>query len=185
MDNTAIDQATSAETFDVLSFVEQVAYPVEFVTVFTDVVAAREYSDEQKRWSSLKPGDLVDEEEHDQIISDLTERLRKSSLTFKLRGFPPGIVTELIEKHSTDENPGGADSHVMAKAIVSVTKGTGETDNSLWTPEMVERLKGNIAEGQFLKLLQGVATTVFNAAVFDQVADAGFSGRSTDVAPEL
>lgn len=183
METTATDNATSPEVFDVLSFVEQTAYPTEFVTLFTDVVAAREYAETKKAFSDAEDSDTAKKAEDK--LTELEEKLKTSSLTFKLRGFPPGIVNALIEAHSTEENPTGADAHVIAKAIISVTAGNGNVDAHTWTPEEVVRLKNNIAEGQYLKLLGGVANVVFNSAVFDQVTDAGFSGGSTDVASEL
>lgn len=183
MENTAIDNATSPESFDVLSFVEQTAYPTEFITLFTDVVSAREYSETKKALGDAEDSDTAKKLEDK--LTQLEEKLKLSSLTFKLRGFPPGIVNTLIEEHSTEDNPTGADAHVIAKAIVSVTAGNGNIDAHSWTPEEVIRFKDHIAEGQYLKLLGGVANVVFNSAVFDQVTDAGFSGGSTDMASEL
>lgn len=183
MENTAIDNATSPESFDVLSFVEQTAYPTEFVTLFTDVVAARKYAETKKAFGDAQDSDTAEKVEAK--LAELEEQLKLSSLTFKLRGFPPGIVNELIEQYSTEENPTGADAHVIAKAIISVTAGNGNIDAHSWTAEEVIRLRNNVAEGQYLKLLGGVANVVFNSAVFDQVTDAGFSGGSTDVASEL
>lgn len=165
---TAVETALDAGTFDVLAFVEKAAYPKKMVTVFRDAALAKEYVD------LSSSDDTVDSER----LEELAVELKKSSLTFELRGYPPGIVQDIQKKHVTEEDPEGqaGDTELIAKAIVGVLDSEGRRDPRLWTPEDVAKLKNFLVEGEYIKLLGGVAEVIFNAAVFDRAADAGFSG---------
>jgi hypothetical protein len=177
MDDTAVEAALAPDTFDVLAFVENTAYPVEHVTLFTDITAAREYTELSAQRQEREDAETdAEADEIEDKLAALAAKLKATSLTFELRGFPPGIVDRIMKEHATEENPAGADNELVAKAIISVTNGSGAKDARLWDAEMVARLKDNVAEGEFLKLLGAVANVIFNAAVFKQATDAGFPG---------
>lgn len=163
-ETTVVDEALAPQTFDVLSFIEGTAYPEETVTILTDIATAREYV-------ALVNG----EDKYDEADAEaLRVKLADTALNFKLRGFPPGMVEEILEKYASDEDPSGADAHLIAKAIVGVTNAKGEPDARLWSPDDVIKLKRFLAEGEYVKLLTSVANIIFNAAVFDRAVDAGF-----------
>lgn len=177
MDETAVETALNADTFDVLAFVEGTAYPIDHVTLFTDIVAAKEYAElVSSELNSEEAKSPEDQEVYQEKLDVLAAKLKATSLTFKVRGFAPGIVDEIMSKNSSDENPSGADDMLVARAIISVTNGAGAQDERSWTEEDVKKLKTYVAEGEYLKLLGTVAGVIFNAAVFKQAADAGFSG---------
>jgi hypothetical protein len=173
MDNT-VTEALSPDTFDVLSFVEQTAYPEKMVTIFRDIDAAKEFQNTwQARTVADDAKDTAEAERLTARLEELTETLKAGSLTFTLRGYSPGVVNDIQGKYEeTDQE--GADNELIARAIVAVHNAAGAADTRTWEGDDVKRLKRNIAEGEFSKLLVGVADVLFNAAVFDQAADAGF-----------
>lgn len=186
-DITPVEEAMAPTKFDVLSFIEQTAYPEKMVTIFTDIPAAKEYAEAAKERADLE---LEVGVEHAGVI-ELTDRMEQlarklsdSSMTFKLRGFAPGVVTDIQAKYK-DQEDNSSDHELIAHAIVSVHKDDGSVDEHKWSPDEIAKLRRFLAEGEFVKLLVGVADVIFNAAVFEQATDAGFPGRRPDVAPEL
>lgn len=177
-----VDEAQAPGEFDVLAFLEDTAYPVEKVTVFRDLTAAKEY----KRLVDLRgEADVEGKQngEYDEEIGRLGQRITDSAMIFELRGMPPGIVNELIGgDNDTPEDAENKDNALVAKSIVSVTNSKGDKDSHMWTTEQVAQLRSRMIEGEFSKLIAGVASVNFNGAVFDQATDAGFSGRRTDLA---
>lgn len=179
----AISEAQAPTTFDVLSFVEGTAYPVETVKIYTDVKAVAELLEaNQARLSNDIHKD--DPRDFDAIIEDATARVNASALTFDLRGMPPGIVQELYAstEGETAEQVQEKEDALVARTIVDVRNADGIRDPRLWSGEDVAKLRRFVKEGEFGKLIQGVVNVNFNAAIFDQATDAGFLGGSADVA---
>lgn len=182
---TVINEAQAPEAFDVLAFLEDTAYPTEKVTVFRDLTAAKEYKKlVDERLLDEKDLDAKDgPTERDERIKTLGEQITNSAMIFEFRGMPPGIVNEIIGgENETPEEAEAKDNALIAKSIVAVTNSKGAVDNHLWTEEQVAQLRSRMVEGEFAKLIAGVASVNFNGAVFDQATDAGFSGRRSDVA---
>lgn len=206
MDTTteAIDQAQSRGSFDVLAFIEETAYPTEKVVVFQDVASATEYvrlNDERaaKEIALAKrkqPGEIptIPEEpiveentsELDAKIEELGEKIRKSSIVFELRGMAPGVLNDMLMAEDPDNDNDKAaqkrEDNVLAATIVGVENHEGIKDTRVWDAESINALRRNLKEGEFGKLVTAVARVNFNAAVFDQATDAGFSGRGSDLA---
>lgn len=183
----AVTGAQSPDTFDVLSFVEATAYPTEKVVVFQNVKAADEYV----KLVQARAAREVDSGEPDAIDDDRIEELgnliRESSIVFELRGMPPGVINDILkpdalDEEVTDEETAARDNDLIARTIVRATNHAGVADPRVWKAEDVAQLRKFLKEGEFGKLLKGVSDVNFKAAIFDDATDAGFSGRSTDVA---
>lgn len=185
MDTTAIDAATQPGTFDVLSFVEATAYPTETVVVFQNVAAADHYVKLINKRVELEaiPEDKRDTAAIDALAPEIEaagKDIEKSSIIFDLQGMPPGVVQDLLKGMAEDDPD--SDNELIAKTIKSVRNAAGAVDPRTWTAVDVKRLRDNLKEGEFGKLVAGVGQVNFNAMVFDQATDAGFSGRRADVA---
>lgn len=180
MDN--VETATAPTTFSVLDFVQETAYPEGEFTIHTDIVSAKELLRLNFERRELETENMDEAEKLTPRIQELEEIIEKSALTFKVKGFPPGIVQQMMDEHNNDEDENAADAYLIAKAIISVKNANGDVDDHLWTGEEVRKLQANISNGEYLKLLAGVADVLFNATIFDRTVDAGFLGRRTDVA---
>lgn len=179
-----IAQAQAPGAFDVLSFLEGTAYPTESVTVYTD---ARSATDLLKANQRRLDGDINDSETDEKLtaqIAELTEKVKKSALTFELRGLPPGLVQELynIGENADEATMLDAENKLIAATIVSVSNIDGVRDARVWDEQAVKAFRRYLKEGEFGKLVKGVVDVNFNAAVFDEATDAGFLGGSSDVA---
>lgn len=174
-----VETATAPGTFDVLAFVQQTAYPTREVIVFTDVVAGDEYV-------RLSSGgvDASKADEHETKLTALEEKLAASSITFTLRGMPPGVVQDILGKYDSDDEKQSleADNELAAHSIIAVTDAQGNKDTAEWNKEKVADLRKYIQGSEVGKLIAGVVEVNFTARLFDNAVDAGFSGRRTDVA---
>lgn len=188
MDTTAIETAQQPGTFDVLSFVEATAYPTETVVLFQNVDAADKYVkliNERLELEGIEKKSPADKKAIESLtvrIDELGEAIRQSSIVFDLQGMPPGVVQEILKRHETDEDDPNSDNELIAKSIKTVRNAAGAVDPRVWTEEDVRKLREHLKEGEFGKLVKGVGAVNFNAMVFDQATDAGFSGRRADVA---
>jgi hypothetical protein len=182
----AITEAQAPGAFDVLSFIEGTAYPNEKVTVYTDALSATELlKANQDRLKMDESPDTQDYTEINARIEELSEKVKKSVLTFELRGLPPGLVEELYnvpEGETDSEKIRSSENKLIANTIVAVTNVEGARDARVWDEAAVEKFRRYLKEGEFGKLVRGVVNVNFNAAVFDQATDAGFLGGSPDVA---
>jgi hypothetical protein len=179
-----VEAAQAPETFDVLAFVEQTAYPTQRVVVFQDAKSADEYVKlVAERIELDKAGE--DTAELDAKVTELGEKISASSIVFDLRGMPPGIVQEILKvPEGEDESLHelDRDNNLIAKTIIKVSNAKGAVDPSPVSAETVAKLRSFLKEGEFGKLVKAASEVNFNAMVFDQATDAGFSGRRTDVA---
>lgn len=185
-----IEQAQAPAVFDVLSFLEETAYPVEKVTVFRDLTAAREYTEAVNKRNLQDEAD-AEESDLDAHIKQLGEKISSSAMIFELRGMPPGIVDKILAPGAAKDGDDpevqvakaqAADNELIARSIVSVTNAAGVKDSRIWNAEGVQKIREYLTEGEFSKLISGVASVNFNAAVFDQAVSAGFPRGRTDVA---
>lgn len=179
-----IDQAQAPGTFDVLSFIEQTAYPTDKVVVFQDVKsvdallkANRERLDHDAAPESFDPTEL------DARIAELSEKVQASAIVFELRGMPPGIVQEIYGNgEGTEEELLEREHRLIAATIIAASDHKGNRDERLWQHEDVAKLRRYLKEGEFGKLINGVVKVNFNATVFDEATDAGFLSRGSDLA---
>lgn len=180
-----IAQAQAPETFDVLSFLEGTAYPTETVTIYTDARSATALLKANQKRLDMDQSELTqDYTDINAEIADLTEKVKKSVLSFDLRGLPPGLVKEIynVGESAEEDDIRSAEDKLIAATIVSVTSADGKRDSRVWDEKAVEAFRRYLKEAEFGKLVQGVVNVNFNAAVFDEATDAGFLGRSTDLA---
>lgn len=189
-ETTVVEEALKPGVFDVLAYVEQTAYPEKFVTLFRDINAAREYTEliaERQKLEDKQVGEAteISTDDLDARVDESRQKLEDSAMIFKLRGFAPGVVQEMLNQYNENDNDNKADSYLIARTIINVSNAKGEVDNHTWESDDVLKLKRFIAENEYMKLLAGVADVLFNAAAFDRAVDAGFSSGRSDMAPEL
>lgn len=188
MDTTAIETAQAPGTFDVLSFVEATAYPTETVVVFQNADAADKYVklvNERTELDAVEKKTPAQKKEVESLtvrIDELGQTIRDSSIIFDLQGMPPGVVQEILKRHEAEEDDPNSDNELIAKSIKVVRNATGAVDPRTWTEDDVRKLRTHLKEGEFGKLVSAVGSVNFNAMVFDQATDAGFSGRRANVA---
>jgi hypothetical protein len=182
-----VAEAQAPAVFDVLAFVEGTAYPTKDVVIFQDAKSATDFVDAMNRRAAM-PDEEVDSPEYIELsneIETLSDKIKASSMIFSLRGMPPGIVAEIMRVPDGEEetlHSEERDNKLIAKTIVSVRNAAGAVDQRVWDESQVKKLRDFLKEGEFGKLVTAVGDINFNAMVFDQATDAGFPGRSANVA---
>ena len=191
--DTAVEAATSKDTFDVLEFVQGVNLPTNDVTVYTDADAAlkmariliaeqeREERIKQEGASLADDDELADEDE----ITELHERLVASRLVFHMRGIAPKAVKALdnklkathpyIEGGNNPEYVTAFNNTLIAKSIVSVENAAGAVNTDKWTPEKVADLLDSLYISESNKVFDGAAELTYVGAIFDRAVSADFS----------
>jgi len=144
------------EDFDLFSFLEATEYPTTTVTLYTDTVSA----------SALR-----ELPEKDKGRAALADKIKKSSLTFKLQGLAPGFVQDL---YADDKDAVDHENSLIALSIKEVTRGDGAKDNTPWTGEKVSQLRRRLVLSEFSKLVEAVVQVNFDSTLFDNAVDAGF-----------
>lgn len=188
---STVEEAQAPDVFDVLAFVEGTAYPTEEVVLFQDVKSADEYIKLVKERDAFELENAKKKGSRAVEITSLTARIEElgdkisaSSIIVELRGMPPGVVNSIMEVpkgedeelHSKDR-----DDELIARSILTVRNAKGVYDTRTWTGYDVTKLRDFLKEGEFGKLITATGSVNFNALVFTNATDAGFSGRSTDV----
>lgn len=167
-----VEAAQEQGVFDVLSFVKKTAYPTKEVVVFQDVESADKYlALTEERFELDTKGQPT--KEIDAQLVEVGDKIRESSIIFHLRGMPPGIVREILDRENVGDQE--KDDILIAHTIVKVTNHKGDADSSVWDAEKVRVLRDFLKEGEFAKLIRGVGEVNLNAVIFDHATDAGFS----------
>lgn len=189
---TAISEAQSPDNFDVMAFIAGAAYPTKSVTIYRDIAYAYKYVELTKartaredRAAAIK-ADFVPDAAEDAAIADAMAKLEASKLTFRLQGMAPGNVAEATASEVEEAEAGDvSDAHfdrLIARSIYEVESSAGVKDKHTWTAEEVAKLRYQFVNSEFIKLLDGVISVNFTAAVMDSATDAGFPSGSADLA---
>lgn len=196
--DTAIENATTEENFDVLEFIAGSATPEHVVTLYTDADAAlktarlivaeeeRNARDKEDDWSIADTFDEEQENLSEEQLTELHDRLVASALDFNLKGLAPAALDALEKslraKHEYKEdgdNPEynkALELELVARSIVSVTnKASGKVSKAKWTTAQIEKLFVGLYPSETNKLLNGVVQINYVAAIFDKAVTADFS----------
>lgn len=197
-----VADAIAPTSFKLDDFLSGIAYPVEQVTIHLDAFAANEklkavrfldelelkyakqLKDAEKKERTIGEVDEItseDLETANNAVIEWNEKLENTSIIFHLRGMAPEIVEEITSNYfitpEDQEDPQknrDRDNELIAKSIIKVTNNAGAADEHVFTAEEVERYRGKLLEGEFLKLVQAVAQVNLNGALFNQAVDAPF-----------
>lgn len=164
------------DEFDIIDFIEGSNYPEKTVTVYTNGKAALE----------LRTLNEAPEAERDSAAIEAKQaEIEASALTFTLRGLAPAIIEvmmkkiEVNSKDITDEERvkrflESTDS-LTAASIKGVKTADGREDKRAWDTARAAKLRGHLVSSEYEKLADGVNTVNFDAKLFSDMVDAGFS----------
>lgn len=171
-ENTPLDP----EDFDIIAFIEGSNYPEKTVKLYTNGKAAIELRDLLASEEETQDGDK---------ITALRKEIEDSSLTFTLRGLAPKVIEVMMSKMNvnskdiTDEERvkrflESTDS-LTAASIQKVVTASGKVDTRAWDTARAATLRGVLLPSEYEKLADGVNTVNFDAKLFNDSVDAGFS----------
>lgn len=188
----AVAEATNEENFDVFEYFSESSLPEGIVTLYRDTAAAvrlleikatQTANDNREESEGLGITDDVEYVDEDEI-AELTQRLKNSAVTFKIRAIAPAARTAL-EKAARAKNPyveGGENTgyweafngNLIAKSIVSVTNAKGQQDPNEWTPARVQKFAEITEPSEWAKVFTKTLELNFVSDSIDRAVTADF-----------
>lgn len=185
-----IAAAQDKGTFNVLDAIKNKAYPQDIVTVYTDVDSAYEIHRLEKQIADLGDNDHEQINQLDDVIANLKENIKASSLTFRLRGIGRDLKDAINdEAHlkfpwedrskadpvDLGEGAEWCNRSYLAAHIVDVTDANGAVDSHKWDEAQISQLRKDLPDEEFLKLLRLMHELSFAATYFDASVTPDFS----------
>jgi hypothetical protein len=184
-----VQEAQSAKVFNLADAIKGRAYPTTSVKVYLDDEAAMQLVHINNQMNRVTE---LEEMENLQAIADgLAQKIMSTALTFDMRGIGQNAIELVTEKinakyevapnEDATRNPGWMKDYIttlVAMNIVSVTDSNGAVDDSEFTFEKVEALRGSLAPNEWAKLVGAMQKLTLAGGYFDQLTDAGFLQKS-------
>lgn len=183
------EKAQDRKVFNLTDFIKGRSYPEAEVVVYLDDQSAMQVLELNKKLAkALKPEEL---EAIEAQISDLTEKIKGTALTFKMRGISQEIVEAIMKKanvrHNVAKASDGANSPewmrdyitmLIGENIVSVTNADGAVDSEHFDFDKTDALRKNLPASEWGKLVEAMEKLTLAGGYFDQISDAGFLPKS-------
>ena len=197
-----VEEALDADTFDVMSYIENQDVASDEVTVYVNIKGAkklkklvekrREYLAEKRALEASGKGEPVgldeayEDTEYDDEINALVDELEKTALVFELKSVAPALVRAIDKHYAATEDKGWSDERkaehnadrvadLLSRAIAGVRRGDGKRDPQEWDKERLKKFEEQVYDEEFGKLLSGLYEIVYAGSVFEEALNADFS----------
>lgn len=193
--------------FDLKKALEKTTYPTGEVTVYLDGYKAYEIHEIAEKLLDLRVrsaelaaqhnGGITDSPEKEEVDSqiealearekELIEEVKKSGLTFHMRGVAPAVWRAIDKKWRAKIRPDSqsefdineanmernerVNNDTIAHAIVKVVAADGSVDASGWTEEQAGELFGVLLQPEWLKLKNLADKLTFAETLFEQTVE--------------
>ena len=191
--NNVIDMVNEAQKrgkFNLADAIKGRAFPEKSVDVYLDANSAMELeaiNEELNYLSGLD--DLTEYNKLEAIAQELAEKIKKSKLTFHMRGVGQAEVEAAVkaadelhpDSNEEQDNPEWVKyylSRLIAANIVKVTDADGNEDDSKFTVEEMMELRGVIPIDSWAVLVDTMQKLTLATSYFSAVTDAGFLPKS-------
>jgi hypothetical protein len=185
-----VNEAQKRGKFNLADAIKGRAFPEKSVDVYLDANSAMELeavNEELKYLSGLS--DITEYNKLDAIAQELAEKIKKSKLTFHMRGVGQAEVEAAVKAANelypdTNEEQDNPDwvkyylSRLIAANIVKVTDAEGNQDDSKFTTEEMIELRGVIPIDSWGVLVETMQKLTLATSYFSAVTDAGFLPKS-------
>lgn len=185
-----VNEAQKRGKFNLADAIKGRAFPEKSVDVYLDANSAMELeaiNEELKYLSGLD--DLTEYDKLEAIAQELAEKIKKSKLTFHMRGVGQAEVEAAVkaadELHpdvtEEQDNPEWVKyylSRLIAANIVKVTDADGNEDDTKFTVEEMMELRGIIPIDSWAVLVETMQKLTLATSYFSAVTDAGFLPKS-------
>jgi hypothetical protein len=177
-----VQEAQSKSKFNLSEVIKGRGFPEDSVTIYLDVESAYKLTKlNDEITTELDPAKL---EELEVQAKALSEEVMKSKLVFNMRGIPQALV-EAIEKKSRVNKSDDEESfyveyfsRLVAESIVSVEDSTGGIDDSKFTLEDVNDIRGYLPAEGWDQIVAATQRLTLASGYFKGLTDAGFLPKS-------
>jgi hypothetical protein len=182
------EEAQSKKVFNLADAIKGRSLPQKTVTIFLD---------ENSAMALVEINDLMNETTDPEALAELEAQaatlkadINQSALTVAMRGVNQKTIEEVSdmcnEKHKVKEGEGPSSLDWMvdyivtlvAKNIVSITTGEGETDSGPFDFDKLNEIRGFIPTAEWNKLVETMQRLTLAGGYFEQLTDAGFLQKS-------
>ena len=193
MSENVIDMVNEAQKrgkFNLADAIKGRAFPEKSVDVYLDANAAMQLEEiNQELNDLLKLGNTAEYDKLEAVAQELAEQIKKSKLTFHMRGVGQAEVEAAVKKADelypdADEDQDNPDwvkyylSSLIAANIVKVTDADGNEDTTKFTPEEMIELRGVIPIDSWAVLVETMQKLTLATSYFSAATDAGFLPKS-------
>jgi len=182
-----VKEAQSKGVFNLSEVIKGRGFPTKDVTIYLDAESAFELAQLDQEMNDFLDADY--RAELDAKAQELAAKIRKSALTFTMRGVSQKIVDKVMadanEKHPRDDDNGNNPewvkfyvSSLVAQNIIRVTDAEGNVDEHLFTVEEIYSLREEITRDAWDVLADTMQKLTLASGYFEQLTDAGFLPKS-------
>lgn len=191
-----VDEMKSEESFDLLAAVQDVAYPTGQAVIYLNGQLAQEYNDAKAELDLLKAEEsqgIADPEQAElqEKLDTLLAEIRKSALTFHMRGVAPAVKKAISAKARAQfKIPKQADedekneiwlkenawitNELIRHSIVKVVNAKGQVATKAYENADIQKLADTLIESEFSKLDALCAKLSQASYLFSESLDADF-----------
>jgi hypothetical protein len=182
------EQAQSKKVFNLADAIKGRALPQKTVTIFLDEESAMSLVEINELMNETTDPDMLAKLEADAAV--LKDKINKSALTVAMRGVNQKTIEEVSDlcndKHKVKDGEGASSIEWMvdyivtlvARNIVSITTGEGETDSGPFDFDKIDEIRGFIPTAEWNKLVETMQRLTLAGGYFEQLTDAGFLQKS-------
>lgn len=184
---TLVKEAQAKGVFNLSEVIKGRGFPTKDVTIYLDAESAFQLAEVDEEMNDFLEADY--RAELDAKAQELAAKIRKSALTFTMRGVSQKIVDKVMkeanEKHPRDDANGNNPewvkfyvSSLVAQNIIRVTDAEGNVDEHLFTVEEIYSLREEITRDAWDVLADTMQKLTLASGYFEQLTDAGFLPKS-------
>jgi hypothetical protein len=183
-----VEEAQSKKVFNLADAIKGRALPQKTVTIFLDEQSAMDLVEINDLMNGVTDPEKMAELEAK--AASLKSVINQSALTVVMRGVNQKTIEEVSDmcnsKHGIKdgEGPSSLDWMVdyivtlVAKNILSVTTGDGNTDEGPFDFDKLDEIRGLMPAAEWNKLVETMQRLTLAGGYFEQLTDAGFLQKS-------
>lgn len=182
-----VKEAQAKGVFNLSEVIKGRGFPTKDVTIYLDAESAFQLAEVDQEMNDFLDADY--RAELDAKAQELAAKIRKSALTFTMRGVSQKIVDKVMkeanEKHPRDDANGNNPewvkfyvSSLVAQNIIRVTDAEGNVDEHIFTVDEIYSLRDEITRDAWDVLADTMQKLTLASGYFEQLTDAGFLPKS-------
>jgi hypothetical protein len=185
-----VESSQSQGIFNLSEVVKGRGYPTKDVTIYLDGESAFELAELNDKMNDVYSDEDLSEMEAKAEV--LAEKIKKSAVTFVMRGVSQKIVEDVIKKTNdkyppeagrseATDNPDWVKYYIaslIALNVVRVIDAEGNVDNHVYTADEMLSIRESISADAWNVLVENMQKLTLASGYFEQLTDAGFLPKS-------
>lgn len=176
--------------FNLSEVIKGRGYPTKNAVIYLDGESAFQLSELNSEMNDFHSQQELDEMQ--KKAEELAEKVKKSAITFVMRGVSQKIVEDVIKKtnekyppekgrNEASDNPDWVKYYIanlVALNIVKVIDSEGNVDNSTYTADALLEIRDSIPADAWNVLVETMQKLTLASGYFDELTDEGFLPKS-------